>query len=206
MRVLERKRLGLALVGAAAFACLSFAFAAAQLGPPMWLYGSVAHEAGPIEAGVIVRAYIGDVVCGTGETQYEGEGAGRVTIYFIEVVSHEDRPGCGAPEAPVRIQVGEEFAAQTVPWYPRAVQLDLTFGDVQPAAIPTSTPAPDPTIRGGVTSATPESANVAIRAPAEDGFPLWVAVVMVLGGVGLVGTGLGYRMSRTHKRDDDLFD
>lgn len=206
MRELERKRLGLALVAAAAFASLSLSFAAAQLAPPMSLYGSVAHEDGPVEAGLIVRAYIGDVLCGAGETQYAGEGAGRITIYFVQVLSDEDRPGCGILGEPVRIQVGEEFAAQAAPWYPGPVQLHLTFGDVQPAAIPTSTPVPDPTIRGGVTTATPETGIVVVRPPAEDGFPLWIAVVAVLGGVGLAGTGLGWAMSRKREHDDDLFD
>jgi len=209
--MLERIFLKPALLCAAAVTAGGLALAGAQLAPPFALYGSVTDEAGPVAEGMPVEAYIGDVLCGTGATEYTGDGAARVTIYFVQVASHEDRPGCGTPDAPVLVRIGGKDAQQTVPWQPRLVQFDITFGNVAPVAIPTFTSTPGkptaaPTIPGGVTNATPESANVVAGDGDSDGFPLWVAILLVLGAVGLVGSGVGYAMSRTRDHDDDLFD
>ena len=42
-----------------------------------------------------VEAYIGDKVCGSGTTEFVGDGDSRVTVYAIDVVSKEQTAGCG---------------------------------------------------------------------------------------------------------------
>lgn len=111
-------------------------------GPPSTVFGSVTDAAGPVAENVPVEAYIGDKVCGRGKTQYTGEGASRVTVYYTDVVSREQTPGCGFPNAEVRIKVGDRFAAQTAKWNAGPVPLNVTFGNATPAPIPTFTPAP----------------------------------------------------------------
>jgi hypothetical protein len=213
-------------------------------GPPMTVFGSVTDSAGAVPEGLPVQAFVGDRVCGKGRTQFTGDGESRVTVYFADVVSREQTSGCGSDGAVVRIQVGDRFAMQTGHWKMGPVQLDLTFGDATPAAIPTFTPAarttrppatPDPASSEPAGSATP-TANSPV--PAETGvpatpsatptlrgglltsastgrgsggsggddggggFPVWAAVVLVLGALATVGGGVGFAMART-RRDDD---
>jgi len=234
--LLERKYLKPALWCAVFAGALGLALASAQIAPPLSLYGSVTDEDGPVGVGVPIEAYIGDILCGAGETELMGEGEGQITFYFLRIWSQEDRPGCGTPDAEVQVWIGEKPAPGTVPWQARAVQFDIIFGDVTPAPIPTFTPTPEatptppaeatsqpvapvatstkpaqtpaPVIRGGVTSATPGPGDSMLAGSSGDQFPLWIAVVLVLGGVGVIGGGLGYAMARTHDRDDgdDMFE
>jgi hypothetical protein len=119
--------------------------AAAQVfGPPMTVFGSVTDSTGDVPEGLIVEAYVGDRVCGRGLTQFTGEGDGRVTVYYADVVSREQTAGCGSPGAEVRIRIGDRFAPQTAQWRAGPVQLDVTFGDATPRPIPTFTPTPQP--------------------------------------------------------------
>jgi hypothetical protein len=135
-------------LAAASFAgCLAIAAvlqpALAQFDPPSTVFGSVADSEGEVPAGLPVEAYIGNVLSGTrGKTEYTGDGAARVTVYVVDVVSESQIAGCGAIGRDVRIKIGDRFAAQTVKWNPGPVQLDVTFGSATPAVIPTFTPAP----------------------------------------------------------------
>jgi hypothetical protein len=220
---------------------LSISLAAAQIAPPSTIYGSVTDADGPIDAGVPIEAYVGTLLCGTGKTEFTGDGAARVTVYFVNVSSREDKPGCGSADAEVRIKLGDRFVAKTARWQAGPVEFNITFGNVTPAPIPTFTPTPRqtatpapgattqpatqatasgttiagspgagspvPTLRGGVTSATPETTELAMTAGNSDGFPLWAAIALVLGGIAAIGGGIGYVMSRNHDRDDgdDIF-
>jgi hypothetical protein len=140
----RRTTLLIATAAIAAFAALSVQAVLAQFGPPATVFGSIADSAGPVPEGLTVEAYIGDVECsdGHGRTQYTGVGADRVTVYAVDVISREQRPGCGSQGAEIRIKVGDRFAPQTLRWSgPGFVRHDITFGNAQPAAIPTFTPA-----------------------------------------------------------------
>ncbi len=117
--------------------------AVSQFGPPATVFGSVTDQAGAVAPNLPVTAYIGNIVCGSkGTTEYTGDGAARVTVYYVDVVSAEQTPGCGKDGVEVRIKIGDRFAAQTTHWKAGPVQLDVTFGNVTPAPIPTFTPAP----------------------------------------------------------------
>jgi hypothetical protein len=140
----------------AAFGWLLAAPAGAQVfGPPMTVFGSVTDEAGPVEEGLAVEAYIGNQVCGTGLTQFTGEGSGRITVYYADVVSREQRAGCGAPGVDVRLKIGERFSDDVVDWRAGPVQLDVTFGNATPAPIPTFTPTPGGTVEPAQSPPTP---------------------------------------------------
>lgn len=148
---------------------LGSATAIAQIpSPPATIFGSVTDGAGPVAENLPVQGYIGDKLCGTrGFTQFTGEGNSRVTVYFVDVLSEEQTPGCGKDGADVRIKIGDRFANQTAKWKRGPVQLDITFGNVTPAAIPTFTPAPTNTPRPGTpgassSSATPEAAAASV--------------------------------------------
>ncbi len=134
---IRRAAIGVAILGA-----LGWATVAAQFGPPSTIYGSVTDEAGPVPAGLPVEAYIGDKLCGKGNTEFTGDGAARVTVYYADVFSREQTTGCGFEGAEVRFKIGERFATQTAKWKAGPVQVDVTFGNVKPAVIPTFTPAP----------------------------------------------------------------
>ncbi len=220
-----------------------------MFGPPMTIFGSVTDSAGPVAEGIDIEAFIGDKACGRGKTQFTGEGSGRVTVYYADVVSREQTGGCGAVGVEVRIKVGDRFAQQTTKWRQGPAQLDLTFGSATPAAIPTFTPTPTrtpapgetaipgtptprgttpanqtpggtatgtsesvtgtpgasatatatPTLRGGVSSSQPGGGGDGGDA---GGFPVWAAVVAVLGGLALIGGGVGYLMARGRRHDD----
>lgn len=113
--------------------------------PPATVFGSVTDEAGPVPEKLRVEAYIGDKLCGEGETGYTGEGSARVTVYFADVVSAQQVPGCGESGVKVRMKIGDRFAAQTFTWEPGPTRVDVTFGNATPAPIPTFTPTPQRT-------------------------------------------------------------
>ena len=64
----------------------------------------------------------------------------------------------------------------------------------------TGTASATPTLRGGVTSTGGAGGG---SGGGDDGFPIWAAVVSVLGGVALVGGGIGFMMARGRGADDD---
>jgi len=141
-----------ALVGLLSLAAV--AQASAQFQPPSTVFGSIADSEGTVEAGLPVEAYIGDTLCGKdGKTEFTGDGSARVTVYVVDVVDESQTPGCGRRDAGtrIRIKVGDRFAEQTAVWNPGPVQLDLTFGNATPVAIPTFTPAPTRTPAPGQT-------------------------------------------------------
>ncbi|MGI8926344.1 MAG: hypothetical protein ACR2HN_06825 [Tepidiformaceae bacterium] len=144
-------------IGAAALAAFGLGVAAAQFGPPSTVFGSITDEAGVVPEGMAVEAYVGDKLCGKGKTQFTGDGDGRVTVYWADVVSREQTAGCGFTNAEVRLKIGDRFAEQTAKWQAGPVQLDITFGNVQPKPIPTFTPAPSRTPVPGVTAAVGEA-------------------------------------------------
>ncbi len=123
-------------------AALGLTAAVAQIpSPPSTVYGSVTDETGPVAENLPVVGYIGDKVCGTrGYTQFTGDGAAKVTVYFVDVLSAEQTPGCGTDGAEIRVKIGDRFATQTTKWKRGPVQLDITFGNATPAPIPTFTP------------------------------------------------------------------
>ncbi len=221
--------LGLALGGASGAAAQAF-------GPPMTLFGSVADSSEPVPADLPVEAFIGDTSCGKGKTEITGEGAGQVTAYVVDVVTREQKSGCGALNAEVRVKIGDRFATQTARWNAGPVRLDVTFGDATPAPIPTFTPTPTRTPDPNATptpveTATPgatgsASASTAAGTPANGatsgngktatprggvirqdqsgsgndadggGFPIWAAVVLILGAIAVIGGGAGFMLSR----------
>jgi hypothetical protein len=137
-----------AVLAALAIGALGAEGALAQFGPPSTVFGSINDAAGPVPEGLKVEAYIGEVECsdGHGQTQFTGVGSSRVTVYAVDVVSREQRPGCGFDGADVRIKVGDRFAPQSTKWSGRGfVHFDITFGNVTPVPIPTFTPGPPPT-------------------------------------------------------------
>lgn len=218
--------------------------AAQAFGPPMTLYGSVADSAGPVGAGVPAEAFIGETSCGKGKTELAGEAAGRVTAYVVDVVTREQKAGCGTLNAEVRIKIGERFATQTARWNAGPVRVDVTFGEATPAPIPTFTPTPtrtpgpevtpNPPVTptGGATGeataspgpGTPTSAGTAAsatsatprggvitqnqagggRSPGNGGgFPVWAAVVLILGAIAVVGGGAGFMLSRNRATPEE---
>lgn len=150
---------------------LGLTAAVAQIpSPPSTVYGSVTDESGPVAENLPVVGYIGDKVCGTrGYTQFTGDGAAKVTVYFVDVLSAEQTAGCGTDGAEIRVKIGDRFATQTTKWKRGPVQLDITFGNVTPAPIPTFTPTatrPPQTNAGG----TPvPGGNTTPGAPASGG-------------------------------------
>lgn len=132
----------LIVIALAIVASVGSATAFAQFGPPSTIFGSITDASGTVPEGQTIEAYIGDKVCGKGQTQFTGDGAARVTVYFADVVSREQTAGCGSENLDIRVKVGNRFATQTAKWRAGPVQLDLTFGNATPAPIPTFTPAP----------------------------------------------------------------
>jgi len=234
-RVPMRQLLRAAVIGTALTGALVAASAFAQLAPPSTVWGSVTDQAGPVPADVPIEAYVGDVLCGKGKTEFVGEGSNRVTAYAVNVSSKEDKTGCGADGASVTIKVGDRTASQAAKWKAGPVWLDVTFGDVTPAAIPTFTPVPPRTPAnttpapgatetaqavGAIPAGSPGAGSpVALKggvtssraAPGQanpgdgGGFPLWAVAIIVLGGIAIVGGGVGYAMSRNRRDDDDGF-
>lgn len=142
----------LGVVAAALFAAAPLA-KAQVFGPPSTFYGSVTDAAGPVDAGLTVEAWVGNTLCGSkGKTEFVGEGSARVTVYSVDAVSKEQTPGCGAEGVDVRIKIGDRFAPNTGKWKAGPVQVDVTFGNATPAAIPTFTPTPGRTAAAGSTA------------------------------------------------------
>ena len=153
----------LRLFGALAVVALGFiAFAvpaAAQFGPPQTIFGSITDSSGPVADKLPIEAYVADKICGKGVTEFVGDGASRVTVFAVDVVSKEQTAGCGADGTEVRIKIGDRFADQKARWRAGPLQVDLVFGaNATPQAIPTFTPAP--------TTAAPAQPTLARGTPA----------------------------------------
>lgn len=162
-------RVAVALPAASLAAAALFSTVHAQFDPPSTVFGSIADSDGAVPAGVTVEAYIGDTLCGTkGRTEFTGDGAARVTVYVVDVVSESQIAGCGAVGREVRVKIGDRFATQTAKWNPGPVQLDVTFGSASPAVIPTFTPAPT---RTPVPESTPEPGQTATPAATVETIP-----------------------------------
>jgi len=139
-------RLLVAVAAASLAGLATLPLAHAQFDPPSTVFGSIADSGGEVAAGLPVEAYIGEKLCGTkGRTEFTGDGAAKVTVYFVDVVSESQIAGCGATGREVRLKIGDRFAPQTARWAPGPVQLDITFAGATPAVIPTFTPAPTST-------------------------------------------------------------
>jgi hypothetical protein len=228
-----------AFSGALLCALAIAAGASAQFSPPSTVFGSISDSNGPVDAGVPVEAYIGTTLCGTkGKTEFTGDGAAKVTVYVVDVVSDDQISGCGKtnPQQKVRIKIGDRFADQTATWAPGPVQLDVTFGNATPVPIPTFTPAPTstpdpnvtprpagtaapgqvatipagspgagspvPTLKGGITSATPGQTS-SPGADSDGGLPVWATAVLVLAGIAVLGGGAGFVMARNNRAARD---
>jgi len=178
-RVLRAAVFGTAIAGA-----LAAASAFAQLAPPATVWGSVTDQAGPVAADVPIEAYVGDVLCGKGKTEFVGDGAAKVTAYAVNVSSKEDKPGCGSDGATIKLKVGDRTAGQVAKWKAGPVQLDVTFGNVAPAAIPTFTPdvrTPTPRANGTPVPGATETAQALGTIP--KGSPGAGSPVVLQGGV-----------------------
>jgi hypothetical protein len=142
--------------------------ASAQVfGPPMTVFGSITGE-GSIPEGVPVDAIIGNTICGSGKTEFYG----GVPIYYIDVVSREQKAGCGTRGAVIRFKVGDVFANETIGWEAGPAELLLTIGAATPIAVPTPTPvtqetatqAPPPTPTPIATRTSPASPTATLTA------------------------------------------
>ncbi len=180
-----RRILRAGMFGTALTSALFAASALAQIAPPSTVFGSVTDQAGPVAADIPIEAYIGDLLCGKGKTELVGEGANRVTAYAVNVSSKEDKPGCGADGASVRIKVGDRTANQVAKWKAGPVQLDVTFGAVTPAVIPTFTPLPPrtPTPPNGGTPAAGATETAQAIGTIPKGSPGAGSPVVLKGGV-----------------------
>jgi hypothetical protein len=166
MLELHIRRLVLGAVAFAGAAALTASQASAQIPqPPSTVFGSVTDDAGPIDEGLRVEAYIGDILCGEGETGLTGDGDARVTVYYADVVSEQQLEGCGASGKEVTLRIGDRSATQTFLWEPGPVHLDVTFGNATPAPIPTRTPTPRPTEPSETATEEPNEAETVETIP-----------------------------------------
>lgn len=147
--------------------------AAAQLSePPSTIYGSITDEAGEVPAGTPIEAYVGNNLCGESQTVYTGDGDARVTVYVVDVISDDQRSGCGTSGDAVRIRVGDRLSTKATLWEAGPVQFDIVFGEnVTPRPIPTFTPTPLPTVSptgeatAGDGTTEPSGTSTATRTP-----------------------------------------
>ncbi len=132
----------------------------AQFNPPSTVVGSISDPAGPFPEGVPVEAYIGNVQCGLGgKTLFYGDGADRITVYVVDVISESQRAGCGADNKEVRIKIGDRFVDKTVRWTPGQVILNVAFGNATPVPIPTASPVPTRTPEPGAANTPAPNAS-----------------------------------------------
>lgn len=170
MQLANRSRLlgVLAIVPIAFFAFATVA--SAQFGPPQTIFGSITDSAGVVPEKLPVQAIINDKVCGTGTTEFVGDGSARVTVFAVDVVAKEQTAGCGSDGAEVRIKIGDRFADQKALWRAGPMRVDILFGTgatpapiptftatVPPTQAPASTPAPGTTATPGQTATIPSS-------------------------------------------------
>lgn len=218
----------LSLSIATAFAASPVPSPNAQIpGPPSTIYGSINDAAGPVASGQKVQGLINGKVCSDkGKTEYTGDGKAKITVYYLEVVSASQTPGCGTTGAEVTIKIGDRTAPQKAKWDAGPVHVDIMFGDVTPLPIPTFTPTNVPTpvsigtrtpvatipkgspgagspvsSLGGVVGTTATANASKASDPGGGGFPLWGIVLIVVGGLALLSGGAGYVMARNRGGD-----
>jgi hypothetical protein len=140
-----------------------------NLAPPMSVFGSISDSEGVVPEGLAVEAYVGNTLCGKGKTQFTGDGDGRVTVYFANVVSREQTAGCGTNGSDVRVKIGDRFATGSVKWEAGPKRFDIVYGSATPAPIPTFTPTPTPprTAPATASAATPTPPGPASSATAS---------------------------------------
>ncbi|MFQ5382359.1 MAG: hypothetical protein ACE5EF_12180 [Dehalococcoidia bacterium] len=163
---------GLAVFLTGALFLLSADRAAAQFGPPSTFLGTVADAEETITGGMLVEAYIGDTLCSLpsggpsdSATFPYGEGEGRVMFYVVDVVGEAQVAGCGRDGVEVRIKIDGRFANETGHWRQGPVRMNLTFGEIEPAVQPTTTPTPP----GAAETQTATSAGTGTAVPAATG-------------------------------------
>ncbi|GEM_PF-2217441 len=107
--------LSLALAGALAIAANG---RVAGRPAPAHFSGGVAVFGRIPTPGASIRAYVGATLCGTGTLK---------GTYAMNVLSDQDRPGCGTDNADVKIAIGDYWANETGQWQAGAFQdLDLS--------------------------------------------------------------------------------
>jgi hypothetical protein len=151
----QSRLLGAMLVVVAGLATITSA-GAQGFGPPQTIFGSISDTSGAVPNRLPVEAYIGDTLCGEGQTGYSGEGDARVTVYAVDVHEAGQTAGCGTVNGEVvRIKIGDRFAEQTTRWRAGPVQVDILFGSgATPVPIPTFTPVPPTAIPTSTSAAT----------------------------------------------------
>jgi len=145
---------------AVAVAALAAALAVASLaraqvfGPPSTFFGTIVDSAGEIPENTIVEAYIGTTKCNTkdGKVLYATDGKTRIATYIIDVVSDEQKAGCGKRDSTVRIKIGDRLATQTGTWAAGPVELGIAFGSASPVPQPTAAPTATPNVAAIATS------------------------------------------------------
>ena len=121
--------------------------APAQTNPPTQpstFLGTVTAPDGEVAGGLDVVAYIGDAVCSQEEPQQTirtGEDGEAVTSYRVDVLSAQEKEGCGADETLVRFKIGDRFAQETRIWrgQPQELNLTLPAGPTEPEETPEGT-------------------------------------------------------------------
>lgn len=177
-------------LAAAALGSLVFtaqAFAQPQL--PATFYGSVTVDGKPAAAGTEVRGLVNGIDCtqsAIGERPVIRDG--ETAAYVIHVVHETQRPGCASSNSTVTFTIGGRPAAQTAPWKPGPLRLDLSTGAAPPIPLPSPTGTP-PTddVRFDSTPLPPGADDPARDSEDSGGRPV---IAMVAGGL-LVAAGLG---------------
>ncbi len=137
----------------AAFAAIT-PVSAQVFGPPSTFFGTIVDSAGDIPENTVVEAYIGETKCNTkdGKVLYATDGRNRIATYIIDVVSDEQKAGCGKRDSVVRIKIGDRFATQTGTWAAGPVELGVAFGSASPVPQPTAAPTATPNVAAIATS------------------------------------------------------
>lgn len=152
-------------LAAAALGSLVFtaqAFAQPQL--PATFYGSVTVDGKPAAAGTEVRGLVNGIDCtqsAIGERPVIRDG--ETAAYVIHVVHETQRPGCASSNSTVTFTIGGRPAAQTAPWKPGPLRLDLSTG----AAPPIPLPSPTGTLAAVLGSETPGAGTASPAATAS---------------------------------------
>ncbi len=118
--------------------------AQAQPTPPSRFDGTVTAPDREVAGGLEVLAYIGDTVCSQDtpeQTIRTGEDGEAVTNYRVDVLSTNQKEGCGVEGAVVRFKIGDQFANETRSWLDEPQELNLTLpaGPTEPEETPEGT-------------------------------------------------------------------
>lgn len=138
----------------------------AQPTPPSTFQGEVTAPEGDVAGGLEVVAYIGDTVCSEDPpevTAQDDTNGATVTIYRVQVLSAEEKGGCGVDGSEVRFEVDGRRAVETGTWGEQAQTLNLTL-EAATQGTATATPGPEePEINGtpeGTATAGPEEPEI----------------------------------------------